>query len=146
VRRERARPAPFAGWGAVAGRRFGAFTLALVCGVGVPLSPLAAEYFVTGDIVSGSWSAVGVTYVAGVALVSRSHTILVGLLLLASVMAFIYGVDLKDAYDHIQAHGVTPQSPGAVAFIKWMIGVASMLYIGERAGRHLLDDKSFLET
>ncbi len=132
-------------WGAQAGRRLGAFGLALLCGVAVPLSPLLGEFYVTGAIANASWSAVGITYAAGVGLVSRSATMLVAMLILAASLSFVYGVDMKDAYDHAQAGAGGPIHPAALLVVKRVIAVAIMLYVSERAIRHLLDGQPFLE-
>ncbi len=131
-------------WAQLAARRLGAFLLAVGCGIAVPLSPIGAERFVTGQVEPVSWFAVSVTYVAGIGLVSKSQSILVLSLLAAFVLAFIYGVDMERAYD---ASHRTPalhiELDPSVAI--WMIGMASFAYLAERVGRHLVDGKPFLE-
>ncbi len=124
--------------------------LALLCGVAVPLSPLGAEYFVTARIEAVSWFAVAVTYVAGVGLVSKSRTVLVSALVGASVIAFIYGVDMKGSFDAIQASAALRISLASPALDPtaaiWMTGGATLVYLVERLGRHLIDGKPFLEA
>ena len=112
----------------------------------VPLSPLVAEYVVTHDIMQSSWSAVGVTYVAGVGLVSNNQNIRFLGLFLAAVLAFLYGVDMEDAYAHMHLHAAGAPHPHAVTAVKWMILAASMEYGLERAGRHLFGGKPFWEA
>jgi hypothetical protein len=106
---------------------------------------LAAEYFVTGAVLPASWSAVGVMYVAGVGLVSRNQGVLVMMLLVAAALAFVYGVDMKDAYDHVTA-GAASGPPRSVPFVRWLILFAMCVYGGERAIRRLFEGKPFLET
>ena len=125
--------------------------LALLCGVAVPLSPLGAEYFVSARIEPVSWFAVAVTYVAGVGLVSKSRTVLVSALLGASVVAFIYGVDMKGAFDAAQLSAtlrvnLVPAPLDHPAAAIWMTALATLVYLVERLGRHLIDGKPFLET
>ena len=124
--------------------------LAVLCGVAVPLSPLGAEYFVTTRIAPVSWFAVAVTYVAGVGLVSKSRTVLVSALIGASVIAFIYGVNMKGAFDAAQVSATLKQSSAAppldpTAAI-WMTGAATLVYLVEILGRHLIVGKPFLEA
>ncbi len=129
-----------------AGTRVGAFAAALVCGVIVPLSPLLAEYIVTHEVTPNSWSAVGVTYVAGVGLVSRDKNVLVFGLCLAGMLAFLYGVDMEDAYAHMRLHAEGALRPHALPVVKWIILTATLEYGIERAMRHLLGGKPFLEA
>jgi hypothetical protein len=134
------------GWLRETGRRTAAFLLSLLCGVVVPLSTLEAEAWVTGDIDGVSWFSVGVTYVAGIGLVSSSKSGLIVMLLVASLLAFVYGVNMKGAFDWKLAHpgaGVAPF--GNVWIAQSMIGVASLTYMFERVGKHLFDNKSFPE-
>jgi hypothetical protein len=133
-------------WDILAGRRLGVFALAILCGVAVPLSPLLGEFYVTGAITNASWSAVGITYAAGVGLVSRSPMILVGMLVLAAFVSFIYGVDMKDAYDHLVLGGRQPMHPSAVLPVKSVIAGAIVLYVSERSAEHLRDGQPVLEV
>src|SRR5271166_619026 len=59
-------------WLKAAGSRFAFFAASLVCGIVVPLSTLGAEAHVRGKIDAVSWFSAGVTYVAGIGLVSRT--------------------------------------------------------------------------
>jgi hypothetical protein len=133
-------------WLREARKRAAAFILSLACGVALPLSPLAAESLVRRDIDPLNWFAIGVTYVAGVGLVSRSSTLLVFMLLAAGMLTFVYGVDMQGAFDYIQSHPAGPPRIRVSAlFAQIVITGASVLYIGERIGRHLFDDRPFLE-
>ena len=124
--------------------------LAILCGVAVPLSPLGAEYFVTGRIEPVSWFAVAVTYVAGVGLVSKSRTVLVSALLGASVIAFIYCVGMKGAFGAVHASNMLRMSVAQPALDPqaaiWMTTGATLVYLVGRLGRHLVDGKPFLEA
>jgi hypothetical protein len=137
-------PKPDKTWIHHAGTRSGAFVLAVLCGIGVPLSPIGAEWFVTAGVEPVSWFAVGVTYVAGVGLVSKSQTILIVALLSASALAFVYGVDMKGLYDAAHMASPAPLRPLDPDLAKWAIGFATLLYLVERGSRHLVVGKPFL--
>jgi hypothetical protein len=79
--------------------RAGNFALSQLCGVAVPLCPLVAEYLVKSEIDGASWFAAGVTYVAGVGLVSRRPDIMIFTLVCAAALAFFYGIGLQAGYD-----------------------------------------------
>lgn len=126
-------------------KRFTAFVLSLVCGLVVRLSPLPAELWVRGRIDALSWFAVGVTYVTGIGLVSRNQAVLILLLVAAAALAFIYRVDMKGWLDWALAlPGRRPPSLDALG-AQLAIALASLMYVLERIGRHLVDDRPFAE-
>jgi hypothetical protein len=126
-------------------KRLSAFVLSLVCGLVVPLSPLPAELWVRGRIDPVSWFAVGVTYVAGIGLVSRNQAVLILLLVAAAALAFIYGVDMKSGLDWDLAHPGGKLPPLDALGAQLAIALASLMYVLERIGRHLVDDRPFPE-
>jgi hypothetical protein len=127
-----------AAWG-----RLLAFFLSLVCGIGVPLSTLPAESWVRGDIDGVTWFSAGVTYVAGIGLVSNSKAGLIVMLIAAGGLAFVYGVDMKGVVDFAQ-QGKPPSPPNAI-LAQWAIAAAAVMYTLERIGRHLIEDRPFPE-
>ena len=122
-------------WLKAAGSRFAFFAASLVCGIVVPLSTLGAEAHVRGKIDAVSWFSAGVTYVAGIGLVSRTKLGLLFMLMAAAVLAFLYGEDMRDAAD----------APTNVWIAKCMILLASLMYAAERVGLHLADNRPFPE-
>jgi hypothetical protein len=134
-----------ANWLKEAAMRLAAFALSLLCGIVVPLSTLPAEAWVRGEIDGVPWFSAGVTYVAGIGLVSNSKAGLIVMLVGAGVLAFVYGVDMKGVFDLAQANpGKLPVPLNAVV-AKVAIAVASLLYVVERVGRHLINDQPFPE-
>jgi hypothetical protein len=126
-------------------QRLVAFLLSLLCGIIVPLSTLPAEAWVRGEIDGVSWFSAGVTYVAGIGLVSSSKPGLILMLIAAGVLAFVYGVDMKGIADWIQANQGKASPPLNVTLAQWMIGIASTMYAVERVGRHLIENRPFPE-
>ncbi len=125
--------------------RSGNFALSQLCGVAVPLCPLAAEYLVKGEIDAASWFATGVTYVTGVGLISRRPDIMIFMLICAATLAFLYGVDLQSGYDaqkylHLANPPALNVSPARI-----LIAVAAALFCAERIVRHLFKGDPFLE-
>jgi hypothetical protein len=120
-----------------------AFVLSLVCGIGVPLSTLPAESWVRGDIDAVTWFSAGVTYVAGIGLVSSSKAGLIVMLIAAGGLAFVYGVDLKGVVDFSQL-GKPPPPPNAI-LAQGAIAAAAVMYTFERIGRHLIEKRPFPE-
>jgi hypothetical protein len=125
--------------------RIGSFALSQLCGVAVPLCPLAAEYWVKSEIDGASWFAASVTYAAGVGLASRRAVIMVVMLLGSALLAFIYGVDLQSGYDAQKYLHLANPPPLNVLPARILIGFAVSLYCAERVKRHLLKDERFLE-
>ena len=128
-------------------RKTGSFFLSLLCGIVVPLSTLPAEAWVkggVGQIDSVSWFSAGVTYVAGIGLVSGYKGGLVAMLIAAGMLAFVYGVDMKGAVDWSALHPDERSMPLDPFFAQIMIGLASVMYVGERIGKHLVEDRPFL--
>lgn len=126
-----------------ASRRLAYFILSIVCGVVVPLSTLPAEGWVKGEIDGVSWFSAGVTYVAGIGLVSISKAGLIVMLIGSGALAFIYGVDMQRAFDIAQAK--QPAQPLNILSAQLAIGAASLMYTLERANRHLFDSRPFPE-
>jgi hypothetical protein len=126
-------------------KRAAHFSLSLACDVAVPLSPLEAEHWVTGDVDVVSWFATGVTYVAAIGLVSRSAAILILSLLAAVGLAFVYGVDMESIFaaHHAQPPVDLPHLDPLLAVRA--IDAASAIYCVERVLLHLIDDKPSLE-
>ncbi|MBV8103166.1 MAG: hypothetical protein JO223_00770 [Hyphomicrobiales bacterium] len=122
-----------------------AFLLSLVCGIIVPLSTLPAEAWVRGEIDGVSWFSAGVTYVAGIGLVSSSKPGLIFMLIAAAVLAFVHGVDMKGVVDLAQANQGKPLPHLNAVLAQFMIGIASLMYAVERVGRHLVDNRPFPE-
>jgi hypothetical protein len=125
--------------------RAGNFALSQLCGVAVPLCPLAAEYWVKREIDGASWFAAGVTYVAGVGLVSRRPALMVVMLLGAAALAFFYGVDMQSGYDAQRYLHLANPPPLDATPARILIGGSAAIYCGERALRHLFTDEPFLE-
>lgn len=133
------------GWLKEAWRRLVAFFLSLLCGIFVPLSTLPAEFLVRGEIDGVSWFSAGVTYVAAIGLVSRSKSILIIMLIAAAVLAFVYGVDMKDVFDYVRDHPGKSSPPHDVRGAKLAIAGASLMYTFERVWRHLIENRPFPE-
>jgi hypothetical protein len=132
-------------WLMEAGRRIATFVLSLVCGIVVPLSTLPAEHWVRGEIDGVSWFSAGVTYVAGIGLVSSYRAGLIIMLIAAGLLAFVYGVDMKGVFDWSQANPGKPSPPLDVGWAQYAITTASLMYAFERVGRHLVEDRPFPE-
>jgi hypothetical protein len=132
-------------WFREVGRRLLAFVLSLVCGIVVPLSTLPAEAWVRGEIDGVSWFSAGVTYVAGIGLVSGSKAGLIIMLIAAGGLAFVYGVDMKGVFDWTQANPGSHAPPLNVLVAQIAIAAASLMYAFERVGRHLVENRPFPE-
>jgi hypothetical protein len=132
-------------WLKEAANRLVAFILSLVCGIVMPLSTLPAEGWVRGEIDGVSWFSAGVTYVAAIGLVSSYKPGLIVMLLAAAALAFVYGVDLKGVFDWAQANPGKPSPPLDALWAQAVIAFASVTYILERVGRHLIDNRPFPE-
>jgi hypothetical protein len=132
-------------WLREAGRRLASFSLSLVCGIVVPLSTLPAEAWVRGEIDGVSWFSAGVTYVAGIGLVSSSKAGLIFMLIAAGVLAFVYGVSIKGVFDWVEAHPGEHAPALNVLVAQAAIGMASLMYTVERVGRHLVENRPFPE-
>ena len=111
----------------------------------MPLSTLPAEAWVRGDIDGVSWFSAGVTYVAGIGLVSSSKACLILMLLAAAVLAFVYGVDMKGVGDWTPANPGKPVPPLNVVVAQGVIATASFMYFFERVGRHIIENRPFPE-
>jgi hypothetical protein len=133
-------------WLRAARRRLGIFGLSLLCGIALPLSTLPAEQLVKGEIDGVSWFAAGVTYAAGIGLVSRSSSTLLLMLLGAIFLAFVYGVDMTKEVDWPQMHQQGPPPPLHALWAEIVIGFACLVYCFERFGRHIVEGRPFLET
>jgi hypothetical protein len=125
--------------------RTGSFALSQLCGVAVPLCPLAAEYWVKSEIDGSSWFAAGVTYFAGVGLASRRPAIMIAMLLGAALLAFFYGVNMQLGYDAVKYLHLAKPPPLDASPARILIGVAAAIYYGERVVRHLFKGEPFLE-
>jgi hypothetical protein len=134
-----------ANWLKETGKRLVAFALSLVCGIVVPLSTLPAEAWVRGEIDGVSWFSAGVTYVAGIGLVSSTKAGLIVMLIAAGGLAFVYGVDMKGVFDWSSANPGRLSPPLNAVVAQGAIAAASLMYTFERIGRHLIDNRPFPE-
>ena len=126
-------------------KRLGTFVLSLICGIFVPLSTLPAEWWVRGELDGVSWFSAGVTYVAGIGLISSMRGGLVVMLIAAGWLAFVYGVDMRGVFDWTQANPGKQPLPLNAIQAQLGIGFASLMYMVERFGRHVVQARPFLE-
>lgn len=97
------------------------------------------------EIDGASWFAAGVTYVAGVGLVSRRPDIMIFMLVCAAALAFFYGVGLQAGYDAQKYLHLANTPPLNAAPARILIGVSAALCCSERVVRHLFKGGPFLE-